>query len=211
MTQVSELTREAIIATEAPTGWGGPGATLRDGLTSKGINVLGAGHYGAAIEENGEVFKIYGAPEKGYDRFVKYATGKRSVLLPRMSPVGQFGNWKVVHVEHLYSLDSVLGTDVANELGGWINYSLTSKLDKRGVSHRGWWVTKVKFPKDAEAIVNRANLIGLLTKMIDVMVAINAEGGKTVRFDVHRENVMVRKNADGTMQLVLTDPWADND
>lgn len=210
MTQVSELTREAIASTSTGNGWNSPGGTLREGLSKKGITVLGSGYYGAAIEEDGQVFKIYGTKEVGYNEFVNYAVGKRSVLLPQISQVGQFGEWRVVHIERLYSLIDVIGETDATMVGNWISYTMAKKLMQRGIDGRNWW-SKCKFPKSADAIVNRANLIGLLTKMIDKMVEINSRGGKTIRFDVHRDNVMVRKNADGTMQLVLTDPWADND
>lgn len=209
MAQVSELTRTAITTAEADHFQ--PGYHLADKLKVAGVNVLGNGWYGAAIEEDGQVFKIFGREEAGYGQFVKYLKGKSSTLLPRINHVGSFGAWQVVQIERLYNLDDELGIELAMQVGDWIAYTFGRHLQRMGIRDFYWLGKRPSFPKEAEGLFNKANFIGLLVKMADYMQAYNAENSMTIRFDIHRGNVMVRRNADGTRQLVITDPWAQND
>ncbi len=203
MAKVSALVRSTL--TSARDGIGAPGHYLKAELHSQGINVIGHGQYGAVIEEDAQVFKIFGKDEAGYGAFIKFLKGKSSTLLPRVKTVGTFGNYTCVHIEKLVKMDE-MGDRLSNQLAWWINAYVRTYLSKKyGIG----WKEVVSFPKEAEKYVNRANCMGLLKKMADWMVA-NQENGRRIGFDLHNGNFMLRKGPDGAMQLVITDPWCND-
>lgn len=199
MVKVSERIRSTISnAGSAPR----PGHLLREAFLNAGITVLGNGMYGAVIEDQGQAFKIFGADEAGYGAFVKYLKGKSSVLLPKIQTVGTFGNYQCIHIEKLERM-SVLGDRVHWDIACWASYV----VDKYLWSKYGWSYkpSRVVFPAGAEKFVNKANMVGLLKKMVDWKI--DNEGSHELTFDLHEGNFMVRVDADGNKQVVITDPF----
>lgn len=204
MPQVSELVRNTIsTAGDATYAWS-TGHYLKKRLEDAEIPVLGVGAYGAVVEDGGQVFKIFKTDEIGYGAFVKYLKGKSSVLLPQTEVIGTFGAYTCIHIERLEAL-TVLGENAAYQFSEWARYiGRRYREQKYGISH-GCWPTK--FPKEFNLFVNKANFIGMMKKMIDWSMA--NEYGDKVELDLHYGNFMVRTNADGLKQVVITDPWSE--
>lgn len=203
MAKVSEAVRSTL-STAAERN--APGYYLKETFREKGVNVLGAGMYGAAIEENGNVFKIFGKEERGYGAYLAYLKGKSSVLHPRVKLVGSFGLYTCVHIERLYDLRSEIGANLAYDFAQWASYIARKAYVRAGGND---FVEKVRFPKAAAQYVNKANMVGMLTKLAKFVAEHNAANGR-VGWDLHSGNFMVRRNEDGTKQIVLTDPFCNN-
>lgn len=201
MAKVSERIRTTLSKTG---GAKRPGSTLREAFVAAEVNVLGSGMYGVAIEDGGDVFKIFGSEEVGYGAFLKFLKGKSSVLLPKVKVVGQFGNYTCASVERLYSMEE-MGNREAWYFAEWVSavaYNYLAKKHGQGCGGR-----RAKFPAEAEQYVNRANMIGLIKKMVDWMVTNQYDCG--FGLDIHYGNFMLRHNADGTKQVVITDPFCN--
>ena len=185
----------------------GGGYAAESGLRKQGIEVLGSGYFGCAAQIDGQVFKIYSVKDRGYDAFMAFCKRKHSVLLPKVKPVGQFGDWKVVQIEKLQSLEYFVGNSASYQLGEWCKAYCKRRVEaKYPEKHKlGGYSDGGRYNKRPYVgMVNYDNLIGLLNKMIDYAATLE---GHPMRFDLHGSNFMVR---DGN-QLVITDPWAGND
>lgn len=201
MAKVSALVKSTLKSTASINQ---AGRTLRTSFEAKGIRVLGSGMYGAAIEDNGEVFKVFGSEERGYGAFIRFMKGKSSCLLPRVKVVGKIGSYTCAHIERLYPL-SEMGASAAYDLADWVAYvAHTHRYKKYGL---GYQQSRVKFPVGAEKYVNKANMVGLIKKMVDWMLE-NQQDGR-YGLDLHTGNFMLRRNADGTKQVVITDPFCN--
>lgn len=202
MAKVSEIVRTTL--TSETLARKAPGYHLAKMFRESGVKVLGDGMYGAAIEDRGEVFKIFGAQELGYNRYLQFLKGKSSVLLPRVKTVGQFGPYTCVHIERLYNLREI-GFQLEHDLSRWIEYVAKNYAFKKyGLGRKP---DRYRFPQEAAQYVNKANMIGILKKMVDWAANNGLEEG--IDLDLHNGNFMVRKNEDGSMQVVITDPFCD--
>lgn len=202
MAKVSEAVRSTL--TSAATGYRAPGHYLKTTFESKGVTVLGAGMYGAAIEENGNIFKIFGKEEKGYGAYLNYLKGKSSVLNPRVKVIGSFGAFTCVHIERLHHMGDEIGHDLAYAFAEWASYVARKAFNKAGGDE---WFCKAPFPKGAEQFVNKANMAGMLKKLAVFAYNHFKENEQDMTWDLHSGNFMVRRNEDGTKQIVLTDPF----
>lgn len=202
MVKVSERIRNTLKSAGTS---GRPDSILHNAFRENNVTVLGSGSYGAAIEDDGEVFKIFCSDEVGYGAFLQFLKGKSSVLLPRVKTVGTFGNYTCTHIERLYPLDSMEDCD-AYYMAAWISeVALNHRHKKYG---HGFNQGKPKFPKNGEKYVNRTNMIGLIKKMVDWMYANDYQ--YQVSLDLHCGNFMLRNNPDGTQQVVITDPFCNS-
>lgn len=202
MAKVSEAVRSTLTA--AATGYRAPGHYLKTHLAEKGVTVLGAGMYGAAIEENGNIFKIFGKEEKGYGAYLNYLKGKSSVLNPRVKVIGSFGAFTCVHIERLHDMADEIGIDLAIAFADWASYVARKAFIKAGGED---YLMPAPFPKGAEQFVNKANMAGMLKKLAVFAYNHFKDTEQSVEWDLHRGNFMVRRNEDGTKQIVLTDPF----
>ena len=203
MAKVSELVRSTL--SNANIYLDRPGNVLREKLVKQGITVLGWGMYGAAIEDSGEVFKIFGSQERGYGAFIRFMKGKSSVLLPRVKVVGSFGSFTCAHIERLHTMANEIGGDLACEVASWISYVAHKEYAKLTGGHCYW--NRHRFPEAASQFVNKTNMVGLVKKMVAWSVENEGSLDRELTFDLHHGNMMVRRNDDGTKQIVITDPF----
>ena len=160
MVKVSDSIKSTI--TNA-TGRTAAGWYLETYLRDAGITVLGAGMYGAAIEDQGNVFKIFSADERGYGTFLQFLKGKSSVLYPAVKKVGVFGSYQVVHIERLYNLVDSMSHDDACQFAAWANYIARKGRAKAAGIPCGTF--KERFPKAAAKFCHQLNMTGMLTKL----------------------------------------------
>jgi hypothetical protein len=201
MVKVSDSLKSAITAADdrIAAGW-----YLESYFRKAGVTVLGAGMYGAAIEDQGNVFKVFSSDERGYGAFLTYLKGKSSILYPRVKTVGTFGAYQCVHIERLYPLTDSMSYEDATKFAAWASY-IARKGNAKAVGAGNARHFKTRFPQAAAKFCHQLNMTGMLTKLGAWM----AENGDGVGFDLHRGNFMMRHNADGTRQIVLTDPFCN--
>lgn len=197
-----------------------PGSDIADSLSAAGMTVLGYGAYGAVAKSDDGVFKVFNKDEHAYNAYFNFIRSRWSTLAPRvkmMQEGGEDNRWTVIKIEELEKFETAeiadyVGVDVyyLSDLTRYIKNYLNRRLDARG-DYGGYADDVYKCPAWADKLVDMKNLKGFFEKMMDAAKAHLNETGKYVYWDIHCNNVMIRKTDDAKRpyQLVITDPWCE--
>lgn len=158
------------------------------------LKVLGFTAMSATVAtDEGDTLRIVSKRDAADAQFQGFTKRKTSVMLPKTETVADLDGFRIDKIEQLVPLKSVIGDD-NDAFNSWLARYAGAR--STGKATRG--ARDETAPASVESIVHVGNLRGLVNKMVQF----NA-GAMAMTFD----RFSVRENADGTKQIVITDPF----